>query len=250
MGKRAQFSFMFTESTAKHIYDSVASIGFYYYCINTHTQHNTAHTNTHIRLSGSVFVFLRFQPVPFCCRLFCQWNYAYFSHSHSLSHSTTACMRFFLLRSFVRSLPQCITFAHVRTLARSLILRSNSLSLIHYVFAFCFARNAVRWAHRDASHKTAYNGIASAAVCVQIHGRIELLRSCVCAAHVLYVCVCVPFGYNSILSAVSIRIEHNRAFSYKCVDTQLKYVQASAWRRIRRRNWQSSRDKSRKRKWK
>lgn len=51
---------MFTDSTAKHVYRSVATV-----FIIVHTTH------------GSVFVFLLLA-VPFCCRLFCQWNYAYF----------------------------------------------------------------------------------------------------------------------------------------------------------------------------
>lgn len=189
MGKRAQFSFMFTESTAKHIYDSVASIGFYYYCINTHTQHGT-YTHMRLWLSGSVFVFLQFQPVPFCCRLFCQWNYAYFSPSHSLSLALLpACERFFLRRSFVAAMHNICPRSHTRSFTHFTL----KLSLIHYVFAFCFARWTPSDEHTAMRHTKPHimpnlYGIASAAVCVQIHGRIELLRWCMCACSI---CMCV-----------------------------------------------------------
>lgn len=112
MGKRAQFNFMFTDSTAKHFYGSVASMGF----IIVHTTHGCF-----------CFFFLSFflllLAVPFCCRLFYPAkNYVYFIFSrlpqsiHSLVQYSSLSFAWRLtVQSFRSSTNLCTLFCALRS---------------------------------------------------------------------------------------------------------------------------------------
>lgn len=143
MGKRAQFNFMFTDSTAKHFYGSVASMGF----IIVHTTHGC------FCFFFFISFFLRLA-VPFCCRLFYPAkNYVYFIFLACRSQFTLSCsIRLFRSRDVW-------PYSHFSHFVRQPI------------FALCFALDA-RWT-RCALRKSACESVkdASATVCIQFHDR-------------------------------------------------------------------------------
>lgn len=128
MRKRAKFNFMFTDSTAKHFYGSVASMGFYYCTHNTRL-----FLFFSFFLSSSFFFFLLCLFVVVC----------------STSEITFIFNIFFSLAA-LNSL-SCSVFVSF-TLE---VWPSTVISFINVVFAHCFALYA-RWT-RCAPHKSHAN---------------------------------------------------------------------------------------------
>lgn len=195
MGKRAQFYFMFTDSTAKHFYGSVASMGSYY-C--THTV---------------VFVFLLLLLLAVC---------------FLLSFVLPVKLRLGLF--LIPSLPQlylilCAPFLYLPLSFAPLVLFAFELVLIR-----CFARyisithDAPYWSHKDASHLRRCICVrVSACGCVKIY--VQFHGRTVYGVHKLLFLECLAIAdFTSIITE-----SHMTVRSHACKNTARLELSIVRW---------------------